>query len=500
MLTTNVVSSRGLVRVSGIVPNGGVVVQRSSPGVLPFTLRHGVQTISTGGFSMEDSEAPLGIQLRYTATSTPTNRLIQRNIVLTPDFSHGLQSWTVGASRTMSPTGTVSSSSSGTVSTIAEVAVEPLAGGQTYLVTGNIRFRTPGIWTWQDVKNFGTWAALKAAKPTWEAVRSTITGPSSDSYATLYISLSTGTTDFVAPVQVYSASMDSTGKWFTFAAYITTPLGIPASARLRLLHGPTTREFSVTWDLDEFSMMTKADSDKLYRMFWFSGDSPVPSRPQDYLMQDTTWSDVSNDAVISWEGTPGNSVSRFIGPSVISTSTDVTLNAPGNAPCEPVLLSDPVSTALTQWFGLAKIGPLTREARTTVMAVLGRSDFVSTSSARSSAKGTITLYTDTLEDRLQALQLFASGRVLLLRNPNPDYPENSWYISCGDVDEARTIDQNARQHSRTWTVPFVQVERPTGLIDASSGVTWQQIKDSGLTWRQLRDNRKSWLDVALVEL
>jgi hypothetical protein len=87
----------------------------------------------------------------------------------------------------------------------------------------------------------------------------------------------------------------------------------------------------------------------------------------------------------------------------------------------------------------------------------------------------------------------------LLRNPNPAYPETSWYISCGNVQEQRTIDQDGRKPQRTWVVPFVQVERPTGLIEASSGVTWQQIRDSGMTWRQLRDQRESWLDVALVE-
>jgi hypothetical protein len=376
--------------------------------------------------------------------------------------------------------------------------MDPLIGGQTYLISGNLRFRTPGVWTWQDVKDFGTWAALKAAKPTWEAVRSTTTGSSSASYTTLYISVSIGTTDYVAPIKVYDTSMSNTGKWFTFAAYITPPFGIPAGARLRLLHGTTTREYSINWDLDKFAVMTAADAAKLYRLFWFSGDTPVPDRPQDYSMQNTLWEDISQDSSITWEGAVGNSTSRFTGPSVIQTKILTQINPPDEVPCEPVLLSDPVSTALSQWFGLAKIGPMTREARATVMSVLGRSDFVSTSSARSSAKGTLTLYTTTPEDRANTLRLFESGRVLLLRNPNPAYPETSWYISCGDVEEARTIEPNARKSERTWTVPFVQVERPTGLIEASSGVTWQQIKDSGMTWQQLRDSRGDWLDVALI--
>jgi hypothetical protein len=502
MLQIKKVPERGLVRVSGDVPNGPLTVQRLTPGQRSFTLRGGNTTVSTGGFSMEDSEAPLGIPLTYQATSRPADTLIQRNLVLTPNFTRGTQTWTAGSGRTISPnapSATVSSSPTGTVRTIAEVGVAPLVPGQRYLVSGQVRFRTPGVWTWQDVKDFGTWAALKAAKANWAAVMTSVSVPSGDSYANLYVSLSTGTTDYMAPMLVFQNSMANANQWITFAAYFTVPAGTPGTARLRLLHGTTTREYSITWDLDQFSLITEADADKVYRLFWFNGDTPVPENPQYYLMQSPDWEDISGDADISWEGTPGTSVSRFSGPTTIATSVQAQLDPPRNVPCEPVLLSDPVSTALIQWFGLSKIDTLTREARATVMSVLGRSDYVSTSSARSSANGTITLYTDTLDDRSNTLRLFQSGRVLLLRNPNPAYPETSWYISCGNVQEQRTIDQDGRKPQRTWVVPFVQVERPTGLIEASSGVTWQQIRDSGMTWRQLRDQRESWLDVALVE-
>jgi hypothetical protein len=118
---------------------------------------------------------------------------------------------------------------------------------------------------------------------------------------------------------------------------------------------------------------------------------------------------------------------------------------------------------------------------------------------RGSAKGTLTLYTETLEERTSAVKLFESGRILLLRNPDPSYPESNWYVAIGNVSESRTIEMNARKSGRTWTVPFVQVERPTGLIEASNAVTWQQVKDSGLTWAQLRASQESWLDVVLTD-
>ena len=505
MLSTKLTPDRGLIRVSGTVPNGSLVVQRKSEQQKAFTLRGGLLNITTQGFSLEDSEAPIGIPLTYTATSTPTDRLIQRNLVRTPDFDHGVQSWTAGASRTVSGAGVVSANPAGTGAgvpgrTIAEVATAPLTPSSTYLITGKLKFTTPGVWTWQDVKEFGTWSAVRAAKANWEAVRSTAaTGAGSSTYGTVFVSLSNGATDYVAPTQAFNIHLDEVNSWMTFAVYVTTPSVIPSTARLRILHGTGVREYAITWTLDEFSMMTAADSAKPFRLFWFSGDTPVPARPQDYITQNSEWEDVSGDATIIWEGVVGNSVSRFTGPSVISTSVTAQISTPAIHPCEPVLLSDPVSTALAQWFGLAAVGTLTREARQTVLSVLGRSDFVSTSSARGSAKGTLTLYTDTLEERRNAVKLFESGRILLLRNPDPSYPESNWYIAIGNVTESRTIDMNAREPGRTWVVPFVQVERPTGLIEASSGVTWQMVKDSGMTWAQLRAAHESWLDVVLSE-
>lgn len=497
MLITEITAQRGLVRVSGTVPNGPLVVRRSSARVPTYTLRGGTKTVTTGGFTLEDTESPIGVPVTYTATSTPDLRLIQRNFVLTPNFARGIGSWTAGNTRTISSSGTVSPSTA--VTTIAEVGIGTLIQGERYLITGKVRFRTPGVWTWQDVKNFGTWQNVKDAKANWAAVRSSVAVPDGDSYATLYIQVRNGASGtYTTPVQVFKNTLNSSGQWVTFSAYITAPaIGGAAGSRLRLLHGATTREYSITWDLDQFSLFTEEEANRTYRLFWFSGDTPVPARPQDYLMQNSDWEDNAGNASITWLGTPGNSISQFMAPTQIKTSKTITIDLPSKVPCEPVLLSDPVSSALTMWFGLAAVEGLSREARITVMSVLGRSDFVATTTTRGSAKSSIKLYTTTLDERTQALSLFESGRVLLLRNPNPAYPETSWYIACGDIEEERTFAEDARKPERTWTVPFVQVERPTGLIEASGGVTWQMIKDSGMTWGQLRDARDNWLEVLL---
>lgn len=504
MLSCDITAARGLVLVSGLVPNGQLTVQRQA-GSSPtwFTLRGGSNmTITDNGFNLEDSEAPLGVPLSYRALSTPINRIAQRNLVNSPDFSLGVQSWTAGSGRTLSIVGgkghvTSNPGGSGiTGRTVAEVGVSQLLPSTSYLITGVAKFSTSSVWTWQDVKDFGTWSAVKAAKPTWAAVRSSETDPGAiNDYTSIFVSLSNGGTDYVAPVQAFQVPISLTGEWVTFSVFITTPSVIPSTARLRLLHGTNTRSFSNAWDLDQFSIITATDAAKPYRLFWFNGNTPVPDRPQDYLMQDSEWEDYDHNSTIAWEGAVGNSASRFTVSSRIYTLGKCQIDAPGTLDlCEPVLLSDPVASALSQWFGLSEISTLSRQARSSIFAPLGRDYYVSSSSVRGTASGTIELFTNTLAERTQALTVFSSGRVLLLRNPNPAYPETMWYIAVGDVDESRTLP-DARRPERTWTVPFTTVERPTGLIEASTGTTWQMIKDANLTWQNVRDSNDNWLDV-----
>jgi hypothetical protein len=93
--------------------------------------------------------------------------------------------------------------------------------------------------------------------------------------------------------------------------------------------------------------------------------------------------------------------------------------------------------------------------------------------------------------------MFASGRILFFRNPDPRYPESSWYLHIGDVQWSRVGDQFGDKPERVWSIPFVRVERPVGLIAASGSITWADIK-AGYTWDELRVKREDWLDAALT--
>lgn len=170
MLITQITPLRGLVRVSGVVPNGPLTVQRTAPGYAPYTIRGGSLTITTEGFSLEDSEAQLGVPLTYTAISKPltANRVVQRNFVITPEFTRSTGSWTAGTPRVLTRTldssvgrtvGQVTPNEAGTSSgiagrTIAEVGLNGLLPSTQYLINGRIKFRTPDVWSFQDMKSF----------------------------------------------------------------------------------------------------------------------------------------------------------------------------------------------------------------------------------------------------------------------------------------------------------------------------------------------------------
>lgn len=497
-------NARGLVRVAGEVPNGTVTVDRRAATMPTYQLRGGVGIkVTTQGFVLEDSEAPIDTTLTYTATNTVTDRVIQRNMINSPDFSRGVQSWTAGAARTLTTSGTegrISNNTGGSGlsgQTIAEVGVGTLLPATTYLVMGKIRFSTPNVFNWLDVKGIGTWAQVKAAKATWAAVLSTEPIIGSGIFTQVFVSLASGASAVGATIEAINVPMNLTGNWTTFAVYLTTPSSIPAGTRLRILHGPSVREKAISWELDRFTMQLQSITNHAYKLDWFNGDTITPARPADYLVHNQLWEAVTADADITWEGTVGNSVSRFTGPSKVSTSADITLGAPDiSEVCGPVLLSDPVNSGLGMWFGLGEAGDLDYDANLSLMKVINRPDYIASSLARSGPQPSMLLLTKTLDERALALKIFASGRVLYLRNSDISYPENNWYIALSTITEIRTLP-DARRPERTWSFNYTRVERPTGMIEASSGVKWSDYKAAGVTWGQLR-GREDWLDVLVT--
>jgi hypothetical protein len=303
----------------------------------------------------------------------------------------------------------------------------------------------------------------------------------------------------VPPFQIIGAQVGLGGTWLTFSGMITIPPGAPANCRLAFMHGSSQREFAVTWHLTTVMVCLNSEMASGGGLTYFDGDSHLPANPAANMLPGTDWADNSGDASMVWTGTANNSPSVFSGPSKVAASTQLTLAAPADLSAKaPVLLSDPVAPQLALWFELQKFGDLTFPARKNEYDVLSKAYRIAVSQVRGKPTGQMSLMTYTASDAAVAEVLFASGRILLFRNPDPKYQEPYLYLAVGDTVKAALADGADNQPQKLWTVPFTVVERPTGLIEASTVVTWAMAKSGYVNWLDIFSARTNWLDAALV--
>lgn len=383
----------------------------------------------------------------------------------------------------------------------AKAAALPAAGG-TYRFTGRFKYTSAQVWTWADVLAQGTWSNLRSTKTDWAAVRSTATVPAADDYSRMFVAIvnpATGTY-YVNPVQAIGVNSQQAGTWIDFNFYFTTGVDIPTTAEVWFIHGTATREYASTWRLEEIGITSGSEWQNHDALYFLSGDTSNPGGSADRLDPAGEWFTASDNSAISWTGTAGNSTSQYLAPTTIYSETQCQIDMPDVGDlleCGPVIISDPVSTALGVWAGLGGIDTLTHPSRQQVYEILGRAPSVAVSQVRGWEVGGITLISNSLVQRTQMLDVLRPGRVVLLRNTDDSYPENNWYLAIGDVKESR-ISTDARDPLRSWDVPFVRVERPGGLIEVSSGVTWAEVMQIG-TWSAVRAARSTWLDVMTAD-
>lgn len=368
------------------------------------------------------------------------------------------------------------------------------AGQPPYRLTGRLRFTSVRGWTWNDVLANGSWDKLVADKPTWASLLNTQTVARIARMYAVIVDPATGTY-LSNPVQVLGIEDDRVNTWMDFVVYFTPLVNIPATAEVWFVHGTYDREYVMEWYLDSIGI-TPGDQVRDHEVvMYLDGDSPRPANSVNAMAPGGEWFTSMDDSSVAWTGTPGNSISVWISPSQMSTTTTCQIDWPQDEalPCEPIMLSDPVSSALGMWVGLLAIENLTHNAQGSDVDVIGRPDPVATSGMRSWERGTITLMTSSLRARTRLLSILSSGRVLLIRNPDPDYPENNWYLALGNAEEAR-ISPDHRVAYRSWTIPFTRVARPVGLIATSSETSWDEVAATW-TWDQLQAARATWFDV-----
>jgi len=510
---------RGLVRVSAVgMPDGQVLVTRTARRT-PEQIRGGAFASTTGGFIREDPEAAFGEPLVYRVTDTVNDRHIQSNRILNPKAKNNTANWTAGANRTLAQETNLTLAPSRDALTSLRVGpntagVNPGGlperallrttpsgfGPGRWFFSGQMMYDSPDIWLWDDVKQ-RTWSQVRD-KGAWQQVKSASSELAGQPFATLWAAVMTPTgTVVVPPFQVLGVQVSDGGGWATFQATVEVPAGAPAGVQLVFLQGPLTREYAVTWWLSTVMVTPESEMDA-GALPYFDGDTLVPANPAANLVPGYAWQTLTKDASIAWNGTENASVSIFTGPSVIYAEAETHVNQP-DAPQLPgmrlpVFLSDPVAPQLSQWFELLEIGDLNFAARAALYDILGRGPQIAVSQLRAWANGELRLMTYTVEQARVAERMFESGRILFLRNPDPRFPESVWYLHIGDVTQGRVGAQVAWSPQRIWRVPFARVERPEGLIAASSSVTWSDVKK--LTWGEVRQQREDWLDAALTRV
>lgn len=309
----------------------------------------------------------------------------------------------------------------------------------------------------------------------------------------------------VVPFQILGVQAGDNGGWATFQGVVEVPAGTPANSRLAFLSGKVTREATVTWWLSTFMACPEAEALHGGAILpYFDGDTPINSigrDPGDRLAPGYDWRALSGDAAITWQGTPNASWSQFIGPSQIFAEDTTYIGRPDRHLLPrvrmPVYLSDPVAPQLGQWFELIEMGDLSFAARQQLFDVLGRGAAIAVNQKRGWATGELQLMTYTLSEAEIAERMFESGRILYWRNPDPRFTENGWWVAIGNITQGRVGPRAAFRPERLWRVPFVRVERPEGLINASTSIDWNLVKNN-YTWQQLRDMKNDWLDAALT--
>ncbi|WP_282203895.1 hypothetical protein [Kitasatospora fiedleri] len=213
---------------------------------------------------------------------------------------------------------------------------------------------------------------------------------------------------------------------------------------------------------------------------------------------DLTGTTITGDIAVAddFESPLGTPVTYYLktwtaGTDWISYSTDsVTLPYPDEL---RVVIKDPSLPAGTRLFTVTTSPSWTRAARQGEYTVRRRARPVILTDVRASRKGSLTLTTETLEERDALWWLLDSGHTLMLQWP-AGWGEDDVYVQVGDVEEGRPSSY-AGQADREWTLALTEVDRPVGALIGSASRTWQTILSGYATWADVLAHYTSWFGV-----
>lgn len=175
---------------------------------------------------------------------------------------------------------------------------------------------------------------------------------------------------------------------------------------------------------------------------------------------------------------------------VSATSTPIMLPEP---PDTDVVIKDPTQPARWTTATVETLPDWQRAARQSVNPVRGRVRPIVISDIRQSRTGTLTMTTETAEERDQLWWVLESGSTLLIQWPTT-WHETDMYVSVADAGEAH-LTPIAVYSDREWTMPLTEVDRPVGGVIGSANRTWQDVLDENVDWMAVLAGSNSWLDV-----
>jgi hypothetical protein len=137
-------------------------------------------------------------------------------------------------------------------------------------------------------------------------------------------------------------------------------------------------------------------------------------------------------------------------------------------------------------------GDITTPSLGGTFAVMGRSFPVAVTQMRGSAQFSLTLATQTPDDRDALRAIISTGDVLLLQNPpGSGCQVDSGYYFAGDITESR----NGVAWDLRWTtLPLTAVDAPGPDVTPVT-VTWQSVVNLYTSWNGLIAAQATWEDV-----
>lgn len=158
-----------------------------------------------------------------------------------------------------------------------------------------------------------------------------------------------------------------------------------------------------------------------------------------------------------------------------------------------VWLKNPVRPFLNRVVSIVDFGDITRNSRSGVFDVIGRTNQVAVTDLMSGRSTTVTIRTTTAGEANAVDEMLAVGEVLFLQ---PVYQSAlpTMYAVPGSIDRSRVAQSSA---VRRFALPLTEVAIPD-LTLAAVQSTWQTVINTYATWADLIAAKATWYDVLQI--